>query len=425
MRDFLQYKARHNCLLERKIKVIRNLHEMSPARLRDYENSRFLAMLDHAYHYSPFYKKYYNEYGVDIKAIQSIDDIGKLPIIDKDMVWHYKAHILTRPAFCMFKGFTSGTSGSSLTVYRTLGAIILENAYIWHFRNMHGIHRGDKLVVIRGDLSRDQLSKFDKYTNTLFLSSYNINKGNIFKYIKLLLDFNPSCIMGYPSSLEMLSNELSKANVQVNIPIAFTSSETLYSFQRTKIKNHIGAETFDWYGNAERTVAIEQCPGGQYYFVPGYSVNEVFDDRLLTTALINRAFPLIRYKVNDIIELSAEKRDANTLSAPASIRIDRIHGRDDDYIFLPDGTRIGRMSKAFKGIDEILFAQILQDEVDCIVLNIVPSSARFDDTEVLKRMRSLLGNQIGIKIFLVSEDKIIKTRAGKYKLVINSLFKKP
>lgn len=428
MRDFIRYKARHNFLLDRKIREIRALHEMDHDRLREYENNRFLTITHHAYHHSAFYKKYYDDFGVDMKGVQSIDDIGKLPIIDKNIVWNYKKDILTRPAITMFKGYTSGTSGSSLTVYRSLESIITENAYIWHFRNMHGVHRGDKLAVIRGDLNRDQLSKFDKYTNTLYLSSFNINKDNIYKYIKLLLAFNPKCIIGYPSSLEMLSNELSKININLNIPIALTSSETLFGFQRAKIKNNLGADTFDWYGNAERTVAIEQCPGGAYYFVPGYSVNEVFRENLLTTSLFNKAFPLIRYKINDVIEPggvnSQDEKEVGKIKGPASVKVDKIHGRDDDYIYMPDGTKIGRMSKVFKGIDDVLFAQILQDQMDCIVVNIVPATQKFDDREVLKRIRLLLGEQMIIKLNLVSEDKIVKTRAGKYKLVINTLLKK-
>lgn len=425
MRDYIYYKTRHNFILDRKIQEIQSLHQMDSCQLKEYENKTFLEVLNHAYRRSPFYKKYYNELGVDIHNIKSLDDISKLPIIDKDIVWQFKKEMLTCPYVYMFKGYTSGTSGSSLTVYRSLNAILTENAYIWNFRNMHGVYNGDKLVVIRGDLNRDQLFKYDKYANTLYLSSYNINEKTIHTYVKLLLDFNPKCIIGYPSSLEMLCNELYKININLHIPVAITSSETLFCFQREKIKKQLGSVTYDWYGNAERTVAIEQSGNNEYYFVPGYSVNEVFEDHMLTTSLFNKSFPLIRYKVNDVIELEGGKeKNGRSDNALASLKVEKILGRDDDYIFLPNGTKIGRMSKAFKGLDDILFAQIIQDEVNSITLNVVPAATRFDARELMKRLRLLLGDQILITLVLVTADKIIRTKAGKYKLVINSLFKK-
>ena len=424
MLDYIRYKARHNFLLDQKIREVRSFHEMDSNQLREYENKKFLKIFNQACKHSPFYKKYYADFGVNIKSIQSMDDMYLLPQIDRNMVRNFKKDILTESAFYMFKGCTSGTSGSSLTVYRSFDSILTENAYIWNFRNMHGVHQGDKIVMLRGDLNRDQLSRFDKNSNILYLSSYNINKNNIYKYIKLLLDFNPKFISGYPSSLEILSNELCRININLNIPIAITSSETLYGFQREKIKNYIGADIYDWYGNAERTVAIEECPGGQYHFAPGYSINEVFDNHMLTTSLFNDSFPLIRYRVDDVIELSPfDKESAGSVKGPATAKIEKIHGREDDYIHLPDGTKIGRVSKVFKGVDDVLFAQVLQDHPEYIFINIVSDNPSFDNREVLKRMRLLVGDQVAIKLQMVTEDKIIKTGAGKYRMVINSLIK--
>ena len=424
MLDYIKYKARHNFLLEWKIRKIRSFHEMDATQLREYENKRFLQIFKKACKHSSFYKRHYGEYGVNLKSIQSMDDIGLLPEIDKNMVRSFKKEFLTGPSFYMLTGCTSGTGGTSLTVYRSYESIVTEHAYRWHFRNMHGVYQDDRMVMIRGSLNRDELSRFDRHSNILYLSSYNINKENINKYIELLQRFNPRFISGYPSSLEILSNELCRINVRLNIPVAITSSETLYSFQREKIKTYLGADVFDWYGNAERTVAIEECPGGQYHFAPGYSINEVYENHMLTTSLFNDSFPLIRYKVNDVIKLSApDNGSENYLKGPATAKIEKIEGREDDYIHLPDGTKIGRVSKVFKGVADVLFAQVLQDHTDFIRMNIVSDNPRFDNREVLKRMRLLVGDQVAIKFSLVTEDQIIKTRAGKYRMVINSLNK--
>ena len=424
MWEYLKYKARHNFLWERKLKEIRSFHQMDAKALREYENNRFMKIFHHACKYSAFYKRHYAEYGVNLKAVQSMDDMGLLPQIDKKIVRAYKDDILIGPSIFMLTGCTSGSSGKSLTVYRSYDSILTEHAYLWNFYNMCGVKFGENMVIIRGDLNRDELCRYNKYGNILYLSSYNINRENIEKYVKLLREFRPRFISGYPSSLEILSNALCRINTQLNIPIAVTSSETLHGFQREKIKTYLGATCYDWYGNAERTVAIEQYPSGQYYFVPGYSINEVYNSHMLTTSLFNDSFPLIRYMVNDVIELSSSTEPViEGAKEPATIKVERILGRDDDYIHLRDGTMIGRVSKVFKGVDDLVFAQVLQDSPDYISINIVTDNPNFDNREVMKRMRLLVGDQIDIKLNLVTEDKIIKTEAGKYRMVMNFLNK--
>jgi phenylacetate-CoA ligase len=55
----------------------------------------------------------------------------------------------------------------------------------------------------------------------------------------------------------------------------------------------------DWYGNVERTIGIAQNAAGVYKPLPLYSINEFEQDKVITTGLINRTFPLIRYAVED------------------------------------------------------------------------------------------------------------------------------
>ena len=73
----------------------------------------------------------------------------------------------------------------------------------------------------------------------------------------------------------------------VTIPLIFTSSETLYPHQRTKIEQTFGGKVADWYGNAERNVALQQSTDGWYDELPLYSVNEFYDQYVVGTSLIN------------------------------------------------------------------------------------------------------------------------------------------
>jgi len=417
--SWLKFKLRNNFLLRKKIKEVELLHGMSYIQLREYKNRKFIALFNHAINNTKFYRQYYEEFGININTIKSIDDIKNLPCISKETVRKHYDTIKSAYSLLGSKGYTSGTSGSPLMVYRSYDSILNEQAYLCYFRKMHGIHPSDKVISLRGNLDRSITHRYNKHENTLYLSSYNINSETIALYRDLIIEFTPKAIYAYPSSLEILSNELQKCNTKIHISVAITSSEMLYDFQREKVKNVLGAEIFDWYGNAERTIAIEQAPDMEYYEVPGYAIIEQEDDRLLTTSLINNAFPLIRYEVNDKIVFDQQISSQHS-SFINSAKVASIMGREDDVVFLADGTHIGRLDIAFKGVKNIRYAQIHQETVGQITVNVVPMNAPFDKRQLESNLRKLLGD-IVIQFNEITFAAIQKSKAGKYKLVINKL----
>ena len=51
---------------------------------------------------------------------------------------------------------------------------------------------------------------------------------------------------------------LDENNYKLCIPLAFTSSESIYSFQKSLIRESFGCKLYDWYGNAERSIALQE-----------------------------------------------------------------------------------------------------------------------------------------------------------------------
>ncbi len=418
MKAWIKFKSRNNFIVDKKIETIKSLHKMTYEQLIEYKNIRFIELLKRAVSKSVFYKRLYAEHGVNINSISNVEDITRLPILNKESARENAPDIITCPKFLTIKGYTSGTSGSPLTVYRSYDSILNEQAYQMYFRYMHGLKKGDPIVSMRGTLDKTKIYLHDKFENILYLSSYNINTKTINQYLELIREFKPKGILAYPSSLENLCNELSKISAYCHIPVAITSSETLYDFQRDKISEFIGATVFDWYGNAERTVAISQYPDGDYYEVPGYAIVEPYKGELLTTSLINTAFPLIRYHVNDRISFSSR---LNSNGYPSALKATSILGRVDDVVILSDGTKIGRLGVAFKGIENLLYAQIHQHEIGSITVFVVPKFSPLDTKALERNLRKLLGESINIVFREVNEKDIERSKAGKYKLVVNKI----
>jgi len=408
LKSILEFNLKYNLILKNKIAEINSYY--NEKNTDELINQQFLKIIKIAEKNS-FYQKYYSEHEISFKSIKDISDLKKVPHLTKNMV-KQNGHLL-KQKLLMHKGYTSGTSGSPMVVYRDFSSILKENAYVWWYRMQCGLNPRDKKVSIRGDLEKDQLYYYDKALNTLHFSSFNLNRDN-FKIIwNKIIRFEPKAIIGYPSSLAVLGNLFSEAGKKCNIPLCFTSSEGLYDHQENIIQKTFNSVIFDWYGNSERTIALYR-DNNKYYEPLLYSVNLYKPDCVLTTSLINKAFPLVNYKVEDVI-----KKSENYDYSKKSFIIDEINGRKEEYIVLNDGSRVGSaaLSLIFKDVD-IIISQIIQVSPQKLIFNIVPGPRFWDIENFKKSIMVKLGFKTEIIVNIVSNDDIIYNSSGKYSLII-------
>ena len=416
LKYFVNYQVRFSPLFWQRFKKVKELKTNEGRELDDIRNEAFLKLFRNAMKKSFFYKQLYKEYGIGLQDIKTIEDINKLPIITKELIRSRIDDVLIGSRRFKTLGMTSGTTGTPLKVYRDYNSVLNEAAFTWAQRDVFGYLPGMKTISLRGDLSRSDLFKFDSYGNTLFLSSYNLKEENAALFYEKISSFSPYAILAYPSSVYILANFFKNVGKDLHVPYIFTSSETLYDFQRETIEDVFNCKVVDWYGNAERTIAIEQLKDGKYYDIPLYSINEYQPDCTITTGLINFSFPMIRYQVNDIIlpgiEVIGKARE-----------IKKLTGRVDDILILWDGTRVGRMDVVFKGVENLDFAQFVQNTKENFKLNLVtsPGFSAKDEKLLINNLKKRVGELSAFELNFVSKNDIIFSKANKYKLVINKV----
>ncbi|NOU59283.1 phenylacetate--CoA ligase family protein [Marinifilum caeruleilacunae] len=415
IKDLIAYKIKFGRAFERELRRIIELDQMSKNEILELKSQEFVKQYRNAYSNSPFYKELYQKHACNLNSIQDLSDIRKLPVISKVDVRTNAKQILAKSRLCVFKAYSSGTTGTPLQVYRDFSSTIKEYAYGHFFQQMHGYHLGDRVVSLRGTLNRNTFSYFDKSNNVLYLSSYHLKSDRIEEYYKLIKDFKPKVIKAYPSSMHILATELHQKGLSLDIPIGFTSSEVLHGFQKEIVEKTLHTKVYDWYGNAEQTVALGQFEDELYREFPLYSHTEFEDDHLITTSFINSAFPLIRYRVDDVVKLAS---CSNGLCV-----IKKIEGRDDDYIILKNGQKIGRLDLAFKQAREILAAQIIQEQPGEIQVNLIPDKkfALKNQNEIENNLRDLLGAECQIRFKKIETGGLIRTEKGKFNLVVSKL----
>lgn len=355
--------------------------------------------------------------------IQHLEDIIKLPILTKDMLKAHGKELLTRSKRGLMKNHTSGTTGTPLTVFQDWASVWREQAYFVCYRKRCGYNYGEPMVSLRGNLGRSDISLKVHVSNTLFLSSYNINEHTAITYYQLIKQHHAKAIEGYPSSLYNLALVLHDKGLECHIPVAFTSSETLHDYQRALIEKVFNTQIYDHYGTTERTIRLEESFDHDGYFEdPGYGIEEYYDDYVISTSLINDVFPLIRYKTTDCI---VPKQGCFPLHS-YDATIESIEGRTASNIVGKDGTRYSdaALTFIFKDVPNVRKAQFIQNEPGKVTLNIVPDRdfKQSEQNIILSLIDEKMGlRNIDVDIQLINEAELKYTKRNKLALVISNL----
>jgi phenylacetate-CoA ligase len=416
-KDHLLFLARHNSLTAARMRKLDEFEKMTAEEQEMIRWNKVKQMVNVAFTRSPFYKKLYLSFAQD--NIHNIHYLfSELPIVSKQMVRQNVEQIPTAPTRFLKAAHTSGTTGTPLKVYRSAGSMLTEHAYMWHFRKSHGVDFGDAALSLRGVLDNTTMYYYNRSENMLYLSSYLLSKKNIPVYVKMMRKLQPRAIFGFPSSLYNMATMIKELGLGVRIPCIFTSSETVYDFQRHTLQEVFNGRVYDTYGNVERTIAYGQCEYGNYHDLPMYSLNEFVQNGVISTSLTNKAFPLIRYFVDDKFVL-----EDRICECGKPFNVQRIEGRTDDVIRCEDGSMITGMSLSFKGIKGLEYAQIIQKVMSRIQVNVVTNDDfTSEDKKVLMyELRKRLPDCLDIDIVQISPEQIVKASSGKFKLVVSAL----
>ena len=418
LKESIKYLLRSYPVIYPYVKEVERMYNMSHDELQERNERIFLNIFRKAYTKSSFYHKLYTEAGIKLEDIKCLGDISKLPVVTKDMILHQSDALLTTSKWKLLKNRTSGTTGTPLTVFEDWKSIWREQAYFYCYRKRCGYTYGQPLVSLRGNLGKKDTMMYVHISNTLYLSSYNINEQTVWAYYKGIEKRSPRAIEGYPSSLYNLALLLKDKGLYCNIPVCFTSSENLLDFQRQLIEERFHTKIFDHYGTTERTIRISESIKHDGYFEdPGYSINEYLKDRVISTSLINSAFPLIRYQSSDVVILKENTKDER-------VSIDRIQGRSGNCIKGKDGSIYNNAALTFilTYSHNIRYAQFIQKKNGKVLLNIVPEAVF--SSQNLDELKQMIDLKIGLsnlepEINLIKEQDLIYTTRNKYSYIIS------
>ncbi|MFR9649539.1 MAG: phenylacetate--CoA ligase [Rikenellaceae bacterium] len=304
---------------------------------------------------SPYYSKVFSEMGIDESAINSIEDIKKLPFTTKDDLRNnYPFGVNAVPQSEVVRlHSSSGTTGNPIVVCHTQGDLD-----IWANR----VARCMYMVGLRNTDVFQNTSGYGMFTGGLGIHNgaeclgalmVPAATGNSPRQIKFITDFGTTAIHAIPSYAIRLAEVFKEQGIDprdTSLKTLIIGAEPHTEEQRQKIEKLLGVKAYNCFGMSEMSgpgVAFEcQEQDGLHIWEDSY-LFEIIDPEtleplpdgevgeLVLTTLDREAMPLIRYRTRDLTRvLVGECKCGRTHR-----RLDRFKGRSDD-MFIVKGVNI-------------------------------------------------------------------------------------
>lgn len=426
------YRKRYSGIYHEIRDLLRQSRHWSQEKTESWQAEKLHDMVRHCRLNVPYYQELFAEHGLHEHDFTSAEDVRKIPILTKAILRQDTARFRSGLGNTYMTQHTSGSTGTPLALEVDEYTYKLAMALLVEHEEYHGIPFGAKRATFAGRMVQpaEQLTppfaRFNKAENQMIYSSYHLNSDTFPWYAKALDSFRPLELIGYPSAISDLAFYYMSTGIKPNFEpkAVISNSETLLDWQREKIEHVFNCPVRDYYGTAEYVLFAGQNNDGDYRINPIIGITEILDEqgdpshegRLIATSLVNKVMPLLRYEVGDSA-ISPENRHS---MHSVTRSLERINGRLDDYIELPDGRRLGRLDHIFKGIEGLIEAQIVQDSPSHCTINTVFSSAsRTENTDRLKaNFNSRTGHQMNVTIRSVAQ--LSRGPNGKFRNVIRS-----
>jgi len=367
------------------------------------------------------------------QAYPNAHSFAEMPLLSKDTIRRNYAAYERQGLLPVAKKQTSGTSGLSFELRRSLPAVIFEWAIIdWVVALTGHNYRTERVAWFRtNDIKPmdDQEPPFWEWTaaHILSFSVNHLNAKNLKYYLSELRNYRPEIIYSYPLTAEHFAKLVLAAGEKIHIPLIVCSSEGLPQHSRALIAEALGAQVIDYYGQGERVSFAYSLEPGNFRFHPAYGFTELIPvegDRasegqayeVVGTSFYNSAQILIRYRTGDFIELP-HGADVKAV-ADGYATFSGISGRLNEVLNTPGGEKLVGLNFIPRGLERYGRMQMVQDALDHVDILIESENGGSPDAaaEIIAKARLKIPSTINLEVKFVKE--LQKTVAGKSPFIL-------
>lgn len=415
--------------------LLRN-QQLSSESLADLQWHRARAIVEHALRTTRFYPQHLGAVGLTDAAGLTPGTWGELPILDRTTVKANSDALLSteadertsRPAM------TGGSTGEPLKTRHDARVPTL--ALSWRMYGWWGVQPWDDLARI----GRWGFGLKETVKNTVswwpsrqvYLDAGLITPESMQRFHRSLQQHPPALIEGYVGAMLTFADFLEAEGLRIEPPAALaTTAAPLPPSARRRLEQVFGAPVYDEYRGSEVGWMAGECreQDGLHVFADARLI-EVVDDAghplrpgevgdIVVTDLVNRVFPIIRYRLGDRGAMVSGSC-ACGISLP---RMRQPEGRTTDMIRLPGGATLGHrlMAMFAEHPEAVRLFQIHQRADYSIVVRVVegegPDARRHVD-EAVEVLRRRIDHAVPVS---VEYTETLPYTGGKTKYVVSDV----
>lgn len=420
------------------------IETMPVEQLQALQSKRLVEQVKFVYENVKFYHDKMDELGVKPEDVNGIEDLHKLPFIDKnDLRDQYPYGLLGVPlSECVRIQSTSGTTGRRVVAFYTQ-----EDIDIWDECCARAI------VAVGG--TKDDVCHVC-YGYGLFTGGPGLNggshkvgcltlpmsSGNTERQLQFMTDLGSTILCCTPSYAANLGEAINERGLKdkIKLKAGIFGAEPWTEEMRRNIEEALGIKAYDIYGLTEISgpgVSFE-CEEQQGmhiqedHFIPEIinpDTGEVLPEgevgELVFTCITKKAFPLMRYRTRDLCYLTRKKCSCGR----THIRMHKPMGRSDDMMVVkgvnvwPSQIEAVLLNQGYQANYQIVVDRIKNNDTIEVQVEKTPemaADAAFDTAAEEKKIVAGLKSMLGIKVEVqVVEPKTITRSEGKAVRVID------
>lgn len=398
--------------------------------LRRRQLAQLNRMLAHARARVPYYRAHP---AYRTGPLRSLAEVARLPVIDKEV-------LRSRPVEELL---ADGSDPGTLPTFRTSGSTG-RRVTVVHDHRGHDYHLAS---CVRRFLATGRYRPTDRLSHIRPFAppARGYQKAGLFRRHVLLTDrpmdeitaellaARPQVIIGYPVHLRSLLRALGPAELTAlrsTLRLVMTESELLVPEHRALLEREFGVPVHDEYSAFEVLNIAYECLHQRAHLAEdrlfveilgpdGRPVPDGGEGRVVVTAFMERAMPLIRYDLGDVGRI-------DTGPCPCGRRFRTLRltaGRVNDAVTLPNGRQLYpdtflHLAATFPGIAE---CGVVQDREGAVRLNVVPDGkllpAAWDELTAAVRERLLAVAGCDFPLEVVRAESVEITAGGKGRFV--------
>lgn len=402
----------------------------TPARIREWQLDQFNAQWESIRREVPYFRRQCERGNLPNRFSSWGEFKETVPIMDKRTVQTERAVLTSVARPPDFWRTTGGSTAEPVQLPAWNSEREFPTKDLWYARSWFGVRPADRLFLIWGHShllgsgvsnwlnTRKQRLK-DAVLGYHRYSAYDLSERGLREAAEALLECKPNYVVAYAVALDRfarLNRHYREAFHGLGLKVAIATAEAFpWSDSADIVADVLGCPVAMEYGAIETGLIAHQRPHGWYQVFWRHSFLEGRESEhlpgayeIFVTSLFPRCFPLVRYRVGDLIS-------ANPDAVEFDQEFESVTGRCNDLLTLTDGGMVHSeaFSHAVKEISSIAGYQVVQSAEGEITLNYL-ASAPLRSAEVAtirQRLGKIHPDLAGVRIARVSA--LEQTLAGK------------